>query len=259
MEKMKISILYLGRLECRRLHLIECDSNETMIKSPVSAILIQHPKLGNILYDTGNSPLYASEYTQDMLTTYPVAEFISIEEALAKKGLKPFDINILIISHLHFDHAGGLKYFVKTKAIQNVIVSEADLKNAYFSVMTGNGGGYIKSLFDVDGICFKPISNTTQLADDLCLFIQQSHTPGVIGMVLNTATHGNIIATSDTIYTKDNFEQQLPPGGPINKTKKEFFDNLERIQKMQKEYEAILLFGHDYVQIMDWNNKGWIS
>ena len=63
-------------------------------------------------------------------------------------------------------------------------IAEADLKNAYCSVMTGNGGAYIKSLFDLDDICFKPIRETTQLAPDLTLFIQESHTPGVIGLLL---------------------------------------------------------------------------
>lgn len=65
-----------------------------------------------------------------------------------------------------------------TKAIRRVLVSEADLKNAYWSVMTGNGGAYIRSLFDVEGIQFQTIRETTKLAEDLELFIQASHHPG---------------------------------------------------------------------------------
>ena len=59
------------------------------------------------------------------------------------------------------------------QAIQNVIVSEADLKEAYFSVMTGNPGAYIRALFDVEGIHFKPIHETTKLADDLTVFFER--------------------------------------------------------------------------------------
>lgn len=256
MEKMKVSILYLGRMEFLKLQLIACEDEAALIQSPMVAILIQHPELGNILYDTGNSPLYSTEYTEDMLTTYPVVEFISIEDALKEKGLRPCDIDLIILSHMHFDHVGGLKYFRGTKAIQNVIVAEADLKNAYFSVMTGKGGAYIKSLFDLEGICFKPINETTQLAEDITLFIQESHTPGVIGMILQTKQYGNLITTSDTIYTRESFELGLPPGGKINKTQDEFFRNLDYIKKLQEEHQATLLFGHDYDQIKEWNAKG---
>lgn len=259
MEQMKVSILYLGRLEFLRYQLIACEDESEMIKSPMVAILIQHPKLGNILYDTGNSPLYSTEYTKEMLTTYPMVEFISIEDALAAKKLKPSDIDMLILSHMHFDHVGGLKYFRGSKAFQNVVVAEADLKNAYYSVITGNGGAYIKSLFDLEEIRYKPINQTTQLAEDLTLFIQESHTPGVIGMILKTKNNGTLITTSDTIYTKESFELALPPGGRINKTQDEFFRNLEYIKNLQAEHQATLLFGHDYDQIKEWSTKGWIN
>ena len=206
---MKISVLYLGRLECRKYHLIECDDHNEMIKSPIMSVLIEHPILGNILYDTGNSPYYSTEYPASTLETYPVAEFISIEDALKEKGLTPADIDMIILSHLHFDHAGGLRYFTGTKAMKNVVVSEAELKNAFCQVMTGKPGAYV-------------------------------------------------IVTSDTIYTCDSYQKELPPGGPINKTKKEFYDNLNRIKAMEKEYSAELLFGHDYDQVLKWKEKGVI-
>ncbi len=206
---MKISVLYLGRLECRKYHLIECDDHNEMIKSPIMSVLIEHPILGNILYDTGNSPYYSTEYPASTLETYPVAEFISIEDALKEKGLTPADIDMIILSHLHFDHAGGLRYFTGTKAMKNVVVSEAEFKNAFCQVMTGKPGAYV-------------------------------------------------IVTSDTIYTCDSYQKELPPGGPINKTKKEFYDNLNRIKAMEKEYSAELLFGHDYDQVLKWKEKGVI-
>ncbi len=256
---MKLATLYLGHMEFLRRELIVCQDQSEMVWSPTPAFLLQHPTLGNILYDTGNSPFYSTEYTQDILKTYPVTEFISIEDALAAKGLKPSDIDILILSHLHFDHAGGLRYFKGTKAIKNVIISEGDLKSAYYSAVTGNGGAYLKSLFDLEDICFKPISETTKLAEDLTLFIQESHTPGVIGLLVGTENHGNFIITSDTLYLEDSFTKELPPGGNINKTTDEFHRNLNRIKEMQKEHKATLVYGHDYEQIMAWAGKGWID
>ena len=91
------------------------------------------------------------------------------------------------------------------------------------------------------------------------MFIQKSHTPGVIGLILHTENHGNIIATSDTVYTAQSYRDQLPPGGTINKTTDEFFENIHRIQELEKEYDATLLFGHDIDQIVDWAKKSPID
>lgn len=256
---MKIHVLYLGKMEFPRFRLVECQNEETMVVSPAVAILIQHPTLGNILYDTGNSEDFLRVYTKEMLHDYPITENITIVEALAKVGLTPEDIDQIILSHLHFDHAGGLKHFVGTKAIRHVLVSEADLKQAWWAVTTGNGGAYIRELFDVEGIQFDTISDTTWLADDLGLFIQASHTPGVIGMILKTEHNGTILTTSDAIYTADSYEKALPPGGTINKTTDEFFDNLKRIQAMQANYNATLIFGHDIDQILSWVDRGAID
>ena len=238
---LRLHVLYLGKMEFPKFRLVDWKDENEMVVSPAVSLLIQHPTLGNILYDTGNSEHFAELYSEEMLHNYPVTECITIEEALAEKGLKPEDIDLLILSHLHFD------------------VSEADLKEAYFSVMTGNPGAYTRALFDVEGIQFKPIHETTKLADDLTLFIQKSHTPGVIGLILHTENHGNIIATSDTIYTAQSYREQLPPGGTINKTTDEFFENIHRIQALEKEYDATLLFGHDYDQIVDWAKKSPID
>lgn len=259
MSKMKASVLYLGKIECQRLHLVACPEEETMIQSPMVSVLIQHPTLGNLLYDTGNSPFYNSVYGESVLETYPITEFISIEEALAEKGLKPSDIDRIILSHLHFDHVGGLQYFVGTKALQQVIVAEEELKNAYCSVMTGNAGAYVKSLFDLPCICFTPIREDLSLAEDLHLFLQASHTPAVLGLRLDLAQEGCIIATSDTIYTKDSYEQKIPPGGSINKTPEEFFDNLDRIKAMQEQHQATLLFGHDFDQVKELAARGFLD
>lgn len=245
---MKIQVLYLGKLDCFKYHLVQCENKKEKILSPISAILIQHPKLGNILYDTGNSPFYATQYPAHVLETYPVTEFISVQDALKEKGLTVEDIDMIILSHMHFDHAGGLQYFKGTKAIKNVIVSKAEMDNALSAPVEGSA--YVKELFDIEGIEFHTISKNTRLTEDINLFVQQSHTPGVIGLILQGTSGKNIIFTSDTIYTKESFEKELPPGGSINKTDQEFYDNLKIIKQMKKDYQAELFFGHDYEQVI---------
>lgn len=45
---------------------------------------------------------------QRVLYDYPVRGIVPIQKALAQVGLTPGDMDQLILSHLHFDHAGGL-------------------------------------------------------------------------------------------------------------------------------------------------------
>ncbi len=260
MNGMKISLLYLGNLGCNYFRIVDCDDKSRMYHSPISAILIQHPSLGNILYDTGNSPYSVREYGAHINAVYPVEEFVSIEDALASKGLACGDIDRLILSHLHFDHVGGLRYFAGTKAIRNITVARAELLNACEGVFTESPrSAYIKSLFDVEGAVYHPIEGTVELAPDLTLFVQQSHTPGVIGLVVKMQTMGNLIFTSDAVYARESWERLIPPGGDINKTTSEFFANVERLKKLQKQYDATMIFGHDYEQIREWSCKGSIE
>ena len=255
---MELEILDLGRIKCKKLELVETQDEAQEIYSPMVSVLIRHPELGVVLYDTGNSPFYSTEYSPEELETYPIDEFISIEDALAQKGLRPGDIDLLILSHLHFDHVGGLRYFRGTKAIKNVIVADADLREAYARTMTGDGGAYIKCLFDVEGVTYRTIDEGLKLADDLELFVQRSHTPGCTGMIVRTEEKGTVIFTSDTVYTRESYEKALAPGGGINKTQDEFFENLDRIKEMEADLGATLFFGNDYDQAKEWREAGVI-
>lgn len=257
MNEPTLNVLALGHLDCQYFRIVAGCDESRMYRSPVSALLIRHPKLGNILYDTGNSPYSRWEYGEGVNSVYPVGSFISIEQALSLHGLRCSDIDMLILSHLHFDHVGGLRYFKGTKAIKNIVVAESELQNACLSVFTGEQhSAYIKSLFDVEGAVYRPIRETTALAPDLTLFIQKAHTPGVMGLIVKTRTMGNVIATSDAVYTRESWETSTPPGGPINKDTDDFLANIQRLKEMQKTYDAVMLFGHDSEQIHDWSRKG---
>ena len=258
-EGIRFSVLYLGRMECRKLYLVDDDDPEEMIKSPVSALLIQHPKLGNILVDTGNSPYYHGEYSRETQTTYPIVEYISIEQALWEKGLTVDDIDRIILTHLHFDHAGGLHYFMKSKAFHHVLVAEEELKNAFFSVMTGDDGAYVKELFDLEGIRYETYRDKLELSDDLVLFAQKCHTPACTGLIIRTGSGKVVIDTSDAVYTRESYEARIAPGGHINKTREEFFANLDALEQIRKQYGGEFLYGHDYDQIRVLNQLGWIE
>ena len=100
------------------LALVGCQSWEvqkTIVNFNAGVFLIKHREKGYILYDTG--------YSMDILKNnlkyflYRFANPITlkredmIDYQLKEKGISPDEIKYIIISHLHPDHIGGLKFF----------------------------------------------------------------------------------------------------------------------------------------------------
>ncbi|KAI8310495.1 N-acyl homoserine lactonase [Colletotrichum sp. SAR11_59] len=82
---------------------------------PVGAFLIRHPA-GPILFDTGistkcNDPGYFPCWNPipGILNKFDVTPEDAIINRLAERGVKPTELQAIIVSHLHHDHAGGLK------------------------------------------------------------------------------------------------------------------------------------------------------
>ncbi len=70
-------------------------------------ILIQYNGK-NYLIDTG---VGAGKLTEKQLRNFGVSEESTIEASLAELGLTTADIDVILMTHLHFDHAGGLTHW----------------------------------------------------------------------------------------------------------------------------------------------------
>src|SRR6201998_1273944 len=84
------------------------------ITVPVAFFLIKHPK-GNVLFDTGNNdkiitdPTYWGPFIDSLKPGR--SPDVAIDAQLNKIGVKPSDINYVILGHMHLDHAGNVGKF----------------------------------------------------------------------------------------------------------------------------------------------------
>lgn len=92
---------------------------------------MQHPEIGNILFDTGIDDEYKPHWPQNLKEEYPIKRFHRLKDRLHELGLYPDDINLLIISHMHFDHVGNLRLFRGTNAGKGVIIQEEEARHAF--------------------------------------------------------------------------------------------------------------------------------
>ena len=96
---------------------------------PVCAFLIEHPK-GLILVDTGWSReisprgVYDPQAVRKVLPTHLAALFhpylpegMAIHEQLAAMGIRPEDLDCVLLTHLDADHVAGLRHVNKAKRI----------------------------------------------------------------------------------------------------------------------------------------------
>lgn len=75
---------------------------QNRIQLSLSTLLIR-TGTHNVLVDTGIGTKHDDEFNR----TYAVDHFTTAPESLRKLGLSVDDIDFVILSHLHFDHAGG--------------------------------------------------------------------------------------------------------------------------------------------------------
>ena len=83
---------------------VELD-DDNLIPLATRALLVREPSGRHVLFETGIGAFFAP----DLRSRYGVVEERHVlVDNLAALGLSPADIDVVVLSHLHFDHAGGL-------------------------------------------------------------------------------------------------------------------------------------------------------
>ena len=221
-----------------------------MVRVPSFAVLIDHPREGYILYDTGSCPGDEA----DRLPEYARAHFplyIRREEFLDKRlealGLKPGDVSAVIISHMHWDHSGGLKFFEDTRAAENIFVNRDDymygLAETHRSKEKFGGGGYFKDNFEFEGLNFNLIDEDYEFAEGLRIAVFKGHTPGILGLVAEL-DGGNYIFPSDAVYMAKNYgPPAISPGNVYDSLG--FMHSASKLRMLERQYRAKIIYPHD--------------
>ncbi len=110
------SVLYYNCGNCvNRLGFVYRNQSFRKRVFPSGVFLIKHPKHGYVLFDTGYSlNIYKTGWRgwlYRLLNPTHVSREEEIDVQLKKDGITPKDIQYVVLSHLHPDHIGGLKFF----------------------------------------------------------------------------------------------------------------------------------------------------
>jgi len=149
----------------------------------------------NVLVDTGISQADMQKY----LYGQPYEHIRSFTEALDLIGITPADVDIVIQTHLHFDHCGHTALCQKAK----VIAQEAELRFAYSPHALFFGSYNVNFLKDLR---LHIVSGDCQILPGLRVLEVPGHSPGTQAVAIDTKDGVAIVSGFCSI--KENF---FPP------------------------------------------------
>jgi glyoxylase-like metal-dependent hydrolase (beta-lactamase superfamily II) len=226
-------------------------------KLPIVSILVKHPEAGNYLFDTGFNLWDWENRTPYQQEAFPIQadrdEFIDVQ--LGKVDMAVDDIDGILMSHLHWDHADGLSFFAGHKAIQNVYVQRIELADAL--IYSHGGPEYVeydplfrKSVLDIPDLRYKFVDEDTEIFPGVHLITLGGHTRGCLGMVLE-CENDTYIFPGDAIYTAENLGPPAKAPGIVRDTAA-FFRTAEKVQRLKEKTNAKMIFPHDAYMLDTW-------
>jgi len=223
------------------------DSGERFIMSEPISVYLLDTESGWILLDTGFDPANIQELsTMDRhffsKGIYPpvVSAAHRLERQLAEIGIGFADVRHIVLSHLHFDHSGYLKYFPHAKvSIQR--------REYAFGVSGRTTLGYILSDFDLPTIQWSLVDGDWNVVPGLTMVDTRGHTEGHQSAVIELVNSGTIVLPFDAGDLQENFDQEILPGESVDDAAA--LAAIRRLKSITAETGGRLILFHDPVAI----------
>ncbi len=203
---------------------------------------------GWVLYDTGFSP--EAEPRLDSMGLKPqMSEANLVTGQLKKIGVAPEDVTMVIISHLHVDHVGGIQFFPDAEIyVQKDEFAFAKFPNAFHADI------YDRRIFNLPNTRWKLLAGDGVIFPGLSVMLANGHTPGLQGLIIELPESGYYLLGANSAYLMENIEKSHPPGNVWNTVLVEY--SIKRFKTLQAILGGRFLPGHDYDFYHDEINLG---
>jgi N-acyl homoserine lactone hydrolase len=246
-----------GRGPLARLRALGIGSKpETWEVRPVPIYLTRHPSAGNILVDAGLHPSIARDPRDNLgrfsSRHYRVEEGKDVVTQLRDRGVDPTDISVVVLTHLHEDHASAIEAFPEAQFVVSTTEWEAATTGRRKRLR-----GYITSHYDYafdfatvdfDGEpieSYGPFGRTFDLFGDgsVRLAYTPGHSAGHTSVILRLPRR-DFVVVGDAAYDWKQFEGETEP--MMMADEHNFRRSLGELQAYRRTYPyALMVPGHD--------------
>ncbi|MBI2848065.1 MAG: N-acyl homoserine lactonase family protein [Chloroflexi bacterium] len=160
----------------------------------------------------------------------------TLDEGMAKVGLKPSDIDTVVLTHLHHDHVALAHRFTNARFVVQKSELEAARRAHPVWALT------YRLQKEMDDLNYDIIEGDKQLAPSVSLLHVPGHTPGTQAVVMDTA-RGTAVVTgfccipenfcpSEEIRKGKHWPDVIPPGAHVDVQLA--YDSAVRVKKLAK-------------------------
>jgi N-acyl homoserine lactone hydrolase len=234
-------------------------SKSDMLEIPIVSFLVEHPGAGPVLIDTGLHPSCAVDPKQNLgrvgALAFPGLEMDpkqAVVNQLREKGIEARDVLLVVMTHLHIDHASAMSEFPNATFLFSAREWEAateprNWQHGYRSRQFDHGFDYRTLDFEgADTDSHATFGRSFDLLGDgsIRAVYTPGHTHGHMSVVLRLSGGREALVAGDAIYTRHALETGHRPFRIEDEHL--FGRSLREIQLYaQNAPDSIVIPGHD--------------
>lgn len=205
-------------------------TSRSWVKLPISFFLIEH-RDGLVLFDTGLDPALASDptYISQAIGRFLVKRIFRfhlsaedrLDKVLARDGVNARDIRLAVISHLHFDHVGGIAQIPQASLLVGARewaqLSEPHPEHEWIlreHIELPDAQWRPFAFQPSDDPLFEGFDGVHDVAGDgsMVLLPTPGHTPGSLSMLIRQDGWSPILLVGDLTYEAGLLQRDMLPG-----------------------------------------------
>jgi N-acyl homoserine lactone hydrolase len=232
---------------------IHADTSGEMLREPVPGVLLLCDG-GWLLLDTGfNTALIRDPWLKRRYHGDPLVQPVlpgpgePLDEALAVVGVDLADVHAVAVSHLHLDHAGGLKLFAGRVPVH---VQRRELAYGLSGGPGPEENGIFRVDFDDPKLDWRQADGDEEIAPGVTAVLTAGHTPGHQSFIVDldpSVGGGGLVFAFDAADLTVNIDDEIAVGGFVDVEPEVTVEAIRKLKGLAAQRGYRVVPGHDPV------------